>query len=148
MSESVFKFYPLEPARGFLPGEADTLVSAFRDANDSSIAVDTIRVHDHTGIQFIDCGSSLERIACPLCGVVIPTPQWQSTMDADFNTSTGFALASTVSCECGRQIPLHGLRYDAHCSFSRSWVSVVVHSHFWLGWLLQYPWIGHVEARV
>jgi hypothetical protein len=148
MSESVFKFYPLEPTRGFLPGESDAIISAFRDANDSSIAPDTIQLHDHTGIQFIDCGSALERIKCPLCGDSIPNGQWQSAMNADFHTSTGFALTTTVPCSCGREIPLHGLRYDAHCGFSRSWVSVVVHSHFWLGWLLQYPWIGHVEAQV
>ncbi len=147
MSESVFKFYPLEPTRGFLPGETDAIIAAFSDAN-SSFAADTIHVHDHAGIQFVDCGSALKRIRCPHCPAQFETTQWQSAMDRDFDTETGFALTTLLPCSCGREIPLHGLRYDAHCGFSRSWLSVVVHSHFWLGWLLQYPWIGHVEARV
>jgi hypothetical protein len=148
MSESVFKFYPLEPTRGFAAGETDAIIDAICDVNDTSIARDTLKIHEHVGVQFIDCGSALERIKCPLCGAVVPFDAWQTAMDADFTENHGFELRQSVHCACGRDTLLHGLRYDAHCGFSRSWISVVVHSHFWIGCLNEFPWIGHVEARL
>lgn len=147
MSESVFKFFPLEPTRGFHDTEPESLIATIRDNGGTSIDTQSLELHDHSGIQFIDCGSRLERIRCPCCGADFKTDFWQSVMDADFDSESGFALERTLKCQCDYESTLNALNYHAECAFSRAWISVIVHSHFWTGWLSRYPWIGLVEAR-
>jgi hypothetical protein len=147
MSESILKFYPREPTRSFRGDEVRTVTEFLQRENETSIVQDSIELVNFEGIQFIDCGSRLERIRCPKCGADVPLDAWQEVMSADFSESSGFGLREIYHCDCGFDANLNALIYEEHCGFGCASLSVRVFSHTWTGWLRAMPWIGVVEAK-
>ena len=147
MSDSMFKFYSLEPTRSIRDDEVKALTEFLQRENETSIVQGSIELVNFEGIQFIDCGSRLERIGCPKCGMDVPLDAWQEVMTADFSESSGFRLREVYHCDCGFESALNALVYDGHCGFGCACLTVRVFSHFWTGWLRSMPWIGVVEAR-
>lgn len=147
MSESIFKFYSLEPTRSLSDEEVKTLTEFLHRENETSIAPDSIELLNFEGVQFIDCGSRLERIRCPKCEMDVPMDAWQEVMTADYSESSGFGLREVYHCNCGFDSTLNALVYEPHCGFGCACLTVRVFSHFLIGWIRSMPWIGVVEAR-
>ena len=147
MSDTVFKFYPLNPRCTFEPEVVTGIESFLRRFNGASIVEGSIEVMTFDGIQFIDCGTNFQCVCCARCGREIDHDLWQDTMDADYLEASGFQLSERVSCSCALSSLLYGLTYHASCRFASACLSVRVSSHFLTGWLRHFPWIGLVEAR-
>lgn len=147
MSDSILKFYPLEPTRRFERAEIDRITELLQAENSSAMDAGSIKAEEFRGVQFIDCGSNLTRINCPRCGAEVDRSEWQQMMAADFSEQDGFAFNEMRQCSCGFNCSVHALGYKAHCGFGSACISVRVLSHFWNGWLNMFPWIGVVEAR-
>jgi hypothetical protein len=147
MSESILKFYPLEPTRSFTDDEVKMMTEFLQRENETSIVQDSIELVNFEGIQFIDCGSRLDRIGCSRCGLDVPLDSWQEVMTADYSESSGFRLREVYHCNCGYGSTLNALVYEGHCGFGCACLTVRVFSHVWTGWLGAMPWIGVVEAR-
>ncbi|MBN1917785.1 MAG: hypothetical protein JW889_07745 [Verrucomicrobia bacterium] len=68
-------------------------------------------------IEFRDCGSNFERIACPSCGTEIPVEWWQQRMDDDYDG--GFKLSRYPMPCCDASFTLHELTYEWPQGFGR-----------------------------
>ncbi len=115
-------------------------------ANKHAIDPKSILLNEYDGIQFIDCGNNLKSIKCPKCGKQINVGIWKELMEKDYDILRGHKMVEVYQCSCELTSKLYALNYKSPCGFSTSWLSVVVVSHFWTGWLLNFPWIGYVEA--
>ncbi|MCA9211546.1 MAG: hypothetical protein KDB27_00650 [Planctomycetales bacterium] len=147
MSDTVFKFFPLDPRRKLGDEELSGIREFLVNENGSSIDCESIAVHDYGGIRFIDCGLNFERVRCPKCGSDFDIAIWQDAMNTDYSKENGFELLEAITCTCKFSAKLHALDYQAPCSFASMCLTVSVVSHLWTGWLNHFPWIGVVEAR-
>lgn len=146
MSESVFKFHPVEVRTELSPDDAARLRELICEHNPSSIDPNSFSLETFGTPQFLDCGTRFESVCCPQCGAMLNHAEWQSAMDADFSTATGFRLSESIRCPCGNTATLDNLTYHATCAFASACLSVRVHSHFFTGWLNDLPAFGFVEA--
>ncbi len=148
MGKSLLKFFPLEPHRGFKPGEVNAIKQWLFNENLDSIVPESFELLESNGVQFIDCGKGLVRINCPFCGKIVPLQEWDSLMKKDYDGINGYRLQEIYSCSCRYSFHLHALMYKRKCGFSNSWVSIETKSHVWMGWLREYPWIDFIEATL
>ncbi len=74
--------------------------------------------------QFIDCGDSLERVVCPLCGAELDSEDWACLMDSQYGEYGFDSLDVTVPC-CGGATTLDKLRYEADCGFACFEIDVI-----------------------
>lgn len=66
--------------------------------------------------QFIDCGSNLEKIYCPVCSKVIGVDWWAEKMD--IASENNFEdLEVKLPC-CGNKSSLNDLQYHFSCGFA------------------------------
>lgn len=72
-----------------------------------------------SGLQFfVDCGSNLEEIKCPLCSAILDFGWWGESMEKAGENE--FAdLTVTLPC-CGQNSTLHKLEYHFPCGFARA----------------------------
>ena len=107
-----------------IPGEEMTVFSG--TASDRAVEIlnrciraDSVTVSVYETPVFVDCGSNLEKIICPICGAEVPMDWWGEAMDTA--SATEFTdLRAELPC-CGAQASLNDLMYDFPCGFAR-WV--------------------------
>ncbi|MBD2742135.1 hypothetical protein [Coleofasciculus sp. FACHB-1120] len=74
-----------------------------------------LRVTDD--VEFVDPGSNLEQIFCPVCLSYLETRWWQQAMDTAYCTRFN-ELMVIVPC-CGAVCSLNDLRYECPAGFAR-----------------------------
>lgn len=112
MSDHIMKIIPTEPGYQITESAKNEIMGFLK----AKIHADQITVDIHETPAFIDCGSNLESIACPLCGAAIDFGWWGDAMDAA--SESGFMNLSIKlpCCEC--ESSLNDLQYDFPCGFS------------------------------
>ena len=115
MSDSVFKFHPLDVRSKLSPDDAARITALIYEHNPSSIDPDSFSLETFETPQFLDCGTRFERVCCPRCGAQMNRTEWQSAMDADYSNATGFRLLEQIACSCGSSTKLDELTYHAAC---------------------------------
>ncbi len=68
-------------------------------------------------VKFVDPGSNLEKIHCPVCGTLVDENWWQQAMDKAYQTQF-VDLSVDMPC-CGSQSSLNHLRYHWPAGFAR-----------------------------
>ena len=73
---------------------------------------------------FVDCGGNLEEIACPNCGKIINTDDWQEMMNHSDESSQFIDLSCILPC-CGKASSLNNLLYNMDCGFAKIVIEIV-----------------------
>lgn len=118
MPESFIALIPSDP-HAALPETAE----AVRDALAKIVMSDDSRVKDYGKLQFIDCGTNFERVACPSCGADIAMEHWQAWMESDWHGEEGFHLHSHTAPCCGASVTANDLAYDLAQGFAHWFVA-------------------------
>ncbi len=114
MSDDVCKLIPLSPT--YVP-DGDILKTAVARVREFFPKAERIEVEVTDSPQFIDPGSNLERISCPVCKAVLEESWWQDVMD--LAAENGFQdLRVDLPC-CGQRSSLNDLQYDWPAGFAR-----------------------------
>ncbi len=146
MTESIFKIYPLEFKSVIEESLKEELIDYLK-VKCSSVAAESIRYAEYSGIEFVDCGNRLKKINCNSCGRSIEHVEWKGIMHSDYAENHGYSMSRYNFGCCEAKNNLAALSYKEHCGFSKCILSFSVFSHFHSGWLKNYPWLGLVEAR-
>ena len=84
---------------------------------EAEVSADRVDVRCSPSPEFVDCGSSLEQISCPLCGAVLSFDWWGQEMSRLYKRTHFRDLTVRVPC-CGLAVSLRQLRYAMPCGFS------------------------------
>lgn len=76
-----------------------------------------VNCEKYNNVRFIDCGSNLESIRCPLCGSNIDFDVWGEYMEVA--SEKDFIKLDTVMKCCGRTVSLNELDYYFECGFAK-----------------------------
>ncbi|MCM1540913.1 MAG: hypothetical protein NC121_06580 [Blautia sp.] len=112
MSDYIIRMIPADPCYHMDRQKADRIVNYLQ----TEIRAERMDVKTHDTPVFIDCGSNLEKIACPVCGAAIDFEWWGAAMDAAWKNRFT-ELSVTLPC-CGGSSTLNDLRYHFPCGFS------------------------------
>lgn len=112
VSDCFVKIVPREPVYK-IPVSLLTEAKKFLE---SKLSCDCIEIECYDTPQFIDCGSNLERIECPLCGSKLDFDWWGKAMDRAWENHF-LSLETELPC-CGKTISLNDLNYDFPCAFA------------------------------
>lgn len=120
MSDHRLRLIPTEPA--FVPTDA-----AARDAlhilTSHVKEADGVRTTTQPHVIFVDCGSNLERIACPRCSADLSSSWWVAAVNEAYQSR--FAdLHCGLPC-CGLTMSLNDLTYECPVGFARFVLEVV-----------------------
>ncbi|GAP12843.1 hypothetical protein LARV_00583 [Longilinea arvoryzae] len=121
MSDEVLKLIPLSPT--YVP-DNEILKTAVARVREYFPKAERIEMEISESPQFIDPGSNLERITCPICNAVLEDGWWQDAMDKA--SENGFRdLAVELPC-CGQKTTLNDLRYQWPAGFAQ--FSIEIHN--------------------
>lgn len=112
MSDYAVKIIPTNPYYHMDGQNAQKITDALK----TKIIADNIELKTYDTPMFIDCGSNLEKIICPVCGETIDFDWWSETMDMAWNDSF-MNLSVDLPC-CGGHSTLNDLQYYFPCGFS------------------------------
>lgn len=112
MSDFIVKIIPSNSHFHTSAERADEVVRYLK----YQLNADRIDVRFSKSPVFVDCGSNLEEILCPVCGSVIPFDYWGQVMDKA-NESHFENLAVPLPC-CKKSSSLNELNYHFPCGFS------------------------------
>ena len=112
MSNHIMKIIPADPYYRIAEQTKNDIV----DFLASSVKADKIEVNIYDTPVFVDCGSNLESILCPLCGEAIDFDWWGDAMEAA-QESEFMELSVKMPC-CDGESTLNDLHYDFPCGFS------------------------------
>lgn len=68
-------------------------------------------------LEFVDCGTNLTSIRCPICGKEISMEWWASAMKTSYEVSHFAKRLALLPC-CQESADLNDLLYDFPCAFS------------------------------
>lgn len=123
MSDHIIKIIPTDPYYHIQGEEIYKIVDYLK----ATIKADDIELKVYDTPKFIDCGSNLEKIVCPICSAVIDFDWWSTAMDAAWN-SRFTELSVKLPC-CGESSTLNDLQYHFSCGFSCAELSILNPSH-------------------
>lgn len=115
MSDNRIRIIPADPE--FIPDREvqDKLLTC---AKRLAPAAEKFESGEYGSVQFIDCGSNLSAIKCPLCGSALDPGWWQNIM-GELSVDDGISMEEfTLPC-CGRAADISRLLYDFDQGFSR-----------------------------
>jgi len=112
MSDHLIKLIPGAPDYRAKDAQIQRVLNFLK----ASVQADSIKVLTYTAPAFIDCGSNLERIACPCRGKPLDFGWWHKAMDAAYKNRFNNLLASMPCCKKERS--LNDLQYDFPCGFA------------------------------
>lgn len=112
MSDYVIKVIPTKPNHHISGQQTGKILEYLK----AGIRADDICAKSYENPVFIDCGSNLEKIECPLCGAALDFGWWDEAMDAA--SEGGFGELSVKLPCCGGKSTLNELRYHFPCGFS------------------------------
>ena len=110
MSDYIIKIIPTDPYYR-IEGQKKSKIA---DYLKTRIIADSIEIKTYDSPAFIDCGSNLEKIICPICG---------AAMNAASNTRF-MELSVKLPC-CGECSTLNDLQYHFPCGFSCTELSIL-----------------------
>lgn len=113
MSDYSVKLIPRDPAVQVSSELAQRIVSILR----TELNAEAVEVHITDEVEFIDCGSNLETIQCPVCGANLDFEWWGNEMDLAYKESHFKDLMTVAPC-CQNQISLGDLIYEWPCAFA------------------------------
>lgn len=114
MSDYLVKVIPAELEQVIANEVAGSIIEVLQE----SIKADEIEFHASGKPFFVDCGSNLEEIKCPLCGAVLDFGWWGGAME-EAGENEYEDLSITLPC-CGQNSTLHKLEYHFPCGFARA----------------------------
>lgn len=112
MSDTIVKIIPCEYAYQMTVEEAEYIMLQLRQL----IQCDEISYRVSSTPQFVDCGTNLDRISCPICGS-LAEDWWGKSMNYAYESSSFVNLDVITPC-CGQKVSLNDLVYDFDCGFS------------------------------
>lgn len=118
MSDYIVKFIPTQPHRTCTEHQAHNAVAFLK----SAMPAEDVRVELRTMPEFVDCGSNLESICCPICGTSLDFDWWNEAMDRAWKTQ--FSNLQVVLPCCGSHSSLNDLTYHFPCGFACAEVQV------------------------
>ena len=119
MSDTVCKIIPADPNTKIASDKMDAAKKYIEDI----LECDSVNVQYSDNPKFIDCGSNLERIKCPVCGRELGFDWWQGAMSTASKSSfTG--LDVVLPC-CNKASSLNELDYDFKCGFASCEIDIV-----------------------
>ena len=119
MSDYIIRIIPGDPFC-CIPGEELCRLAGHLG---SMIKADKIKAVTYEAPAFIDCGSNLEKIECPLCGSLLDFDWWGEAMSAAAENEFS-DLSVSLPC-CGGKSSLNDLRYDFPCGFACAEISIL-----------------------
>lgn len=114
MSDYIIKIIPATLGRHM---DANTIHSV-ENYLQSRIKADEIQSIISPTPMFIDCGSNLEKILCPFCGISLDFDWWGEAMDTA-NAKNFQDLTVMLPC-CNRKSSLNDLHYHFPCGFANT----------------------------
>ena len=115
MSDNYLRFIPLAP--GYVP-EASAQERARDLLHTYTPRADEVRAQVWEHVQFVDCGSNLERVLCPACHAdLLDDGRWGRMMDAAYEVLFT-SLVIPMPC-CGVRLSLNDLEYELPVGFAR-----------------------------
>lgn len=133
MSDDVLSVIPTDPWWQPEAGAAERAVAFVERLMGDSGDVD-VETTWYDAVAFIDCGSNLERVGCPLCRAAIDREWWSDLVEA--HCEDGFATLAVEAPCCGGATTLDALDYQWPCGFARFEIAV---------WNPEQPWFGEEE---
>lgn len=112
MSDYVVKIIPTNPYYHLEGQNTQKIIDVLK----TKIIADNIELKTYDTPMFIDCGSDLEKIMCPICGKTIDFDWWSTAMDTAWNCRF-MDLSVNLPC-CGSHSTLNDLQYYFPCGFS------------------------------
>ena len=112
MSDYIIKIIPTDPYYHMDGQKINKIVDDLK----IRINADEIDLKTYDTPAFIDCGSNLEKVMCPICGATIDFDWWSEAMAVAGNSS--FTELSVILPCCGRSSTLNDLQYHFPCGFS------------------------------
>ncbi len=119
MSDCIIKIIPTDPYYHTDRQKIHKIVDYLK----VRIKADNIELKTYDTPTFINCGSNLEKIMCPICGATIGFDWWSVAMDTAWNRSF-MELSVKLPC-CGGSSTLNDLQYHFPCGFSCVELSVL-----------------------
>ncbi|WP_030019706.1 hypothetical protein [Streptomyces monomycini] len=124
MSDDILSIIPVEPQWQPEHDAVERVVSLVEKlvpgaGQGGGVELD-VRWHD--AVTFVDCGSNLETISCPLCQAALDTKWWSDALTDRYDD--GFTtLTADVPC-CGGTTSLDALNYDWPVGFARFEIAI------------------------
>lgn len=112
MSDYIVKIIPSDPYFRITDKQIHSAMQLLRQ----NIKADLVKYHIHESPVFVDCGSNLESISCPICNKPLDFDWWGDMMDKA-NQTNFMDLSVKLPC-CGKESTLNDLLYDFPCGFS------------------------------
>lgn len=112
MSDYIIKIIPRDPSFRISDSMAKKALNAMQDV----IQAQRTEVETHEMPQFVDCGSNLESICCPVCGRPLEFDWWGEQMD--IAARDNFTHLEIVLPCCGKKHSLNDLQYNFPCGFA------------------------------
>lgn len=113
MSDYLVKIIPKNPVYSLPPKQADNIIHVLK----THCQAEQITVSFYEFPTFIDCGSNLQKINCPHCGMEISFDWWNKVMTSA--SQQHFQNLSIITPCCERESTLNALEYDFPCGFAR-----------------------------
>lgn len=112
MSDYIVKIIPQD--QGFrVP---DSIANAEAEVLRDVVQAQRVTVESHKMPRFIDCGSNLESVCCPVCGSPLEFDWWGERMESAARDDFA-SLEVQMPC-CGKISSLNDLRYHFPCGFA------------------------------
>lgn len=112
MADSILKIIPAVPINKLSEKAIVKAVDYLREKVDC----DFIQFQNYETPSFIDCGSNLKNIICPICGKVINFEWWGEEMNHAAQSDFVSLMVQTPCCK--RRVSLNDLIYDFPCGFA------------------------------
>lgn len=113
VGDLLLRVVPVQPA--YVP--PPHRVEVARRALELMLPSDTTSASVGRHVFFVDCGTQLQSVTCPLCDAQLTTPQWESVLEAA-SARQFTQLLAVVPCCTGR-VMLTDLRFQEPCAFAR-----------------------------
>lgn len=118
MSDYLVKIIPAEPENKITMEAAEAITKRIYE----SIKSDTVEFKSEGSPFFVDCGSNLDEIKCPICGEVLDFGWWGEAME-EAGENRFLDLSVVLPC-CGAKSSLNELKYHFPCGFARTVITI------------------------
>lgn len=112
MSDYIVKIIPIDPYFRITDKQAQRALQFLKQ----NIKADLVKLHIQESPAFVDCGSNLESISCPICNKPLDFGWWSVTMDKASKINF-MDLSIKLPC-CNKDSTLNDLLYYFPCGFS------------------------------
>lgn len=119
MSDHIIKIIPSDPYFRIADKQSQSAVQLIQQ----NVKADMVRFSSQEKPAFVDCGSNLESISCPLCNETLDFGWWSDAMDKAFQNDF-MDLSVKLPC-CDKDSTLNNLIYYFPCGFSTAEFDII-----------------------